>query len=318
MRLPRTAGVNGSGNCPIASLTEFAPAKINLFLHVVGRRADGYHELDSLIAFADCHDVIRVDPGKDLTLTIEGPFGDDIGDIADNGDNLVLRAARALIEIDGMPRGAAITLVKNLPVASGIGGGSADAAATLRALIHHWNLNLSPKTLATIGLSLGADVPVCLFGRPARVQGIGEQISAADPLPDVGLVLVNPGIAVSTKEVFAARQGAFSHKAHIPPALCTSQDLVAVLADTQNDLAPPAIGLSPQIAMVLDQLVAHDDCLLARLSGSGATCFGLYSESDAATRAARSIKSENPTWWVHAGRFLATDTPLSMTEEHQP
>ncbi len=302
----------------MASIAVPAPAKINLFLHVVGRRADGYHTLDSLIAFADCHDVVRVEISDNLTLSLEGPFA---GDLGEDADNLVLRAARALMaavgetwdETGGEIRGAAITLSKNLPVASGIGGGSADAAAAMQALNSLWQLGLSAEALAKIGLSLGADVPVCLFGRPARVQGIGENITAAGPLPPMGLVLVNPGVPVSTARVFTSRQGAFSRTASFPEDMYDQRELIAALDKTRNDLAPPAIEQSPQIAEVLEGLGAQPDCLLARLSGSGATCFGLFPDRKTAGDAARAIRRAHAGWWVHDGCFL-TDAPVLLVD----
>lgn len=289
----------------MASLAVQAPAKINLFLHVVGRRADGYHELDSLIAFADCHDVVRVESSDNLTLALEGPFA---GDLEADADNLVLRAARAVMEAVGETRGAAITLSKNLPVASGIGGGSADAAAAIRAVLSLWRLDLGADALANIGLSLGADVPICLFGRPARVRGIGEQITATGPLPPLGLVLVNPGVAVSTAKVFTSRRGAFSDPASFPEKIPGRHELIAALAETRNDLAPPAMDLSPRIADVLEALRAQGDCLLSRLSGSGATCFGLFPDREKAGEAARVIRDTQAGWWVHDGCFL-TEPP---------
>lgn len=301
----------------MASRAVLAPAKINLFLHVVGRRADGYHMLDSLVAFADCHDLIRVDDSDTLTLALEGPFA---GDLGDDADNLVLRAARALMNAAGdagspVTGGAAITLTKNLPVASGIGGGSADAAAALQALNSLWRLDLSTETLAEIGLSLGADVPVCLFGRPARFQGVGEKITAAGPLPFVGLVLVNPGVAVSTAKVFTSRQGDYSETASFPENVPGVRDLISALDETRNDLTPPAIALSPQIADVLAALGTQPDCLLTRLSGSGATCLGLFSDEKIARHAAAAIRQAHPDWWVHDGRFLTGKPPLS--EDHK-
>lgn len=247
-----------------------------------------------------------MEPGDTISLALEGPFAQGIGGGA---DNLVHRAARALTAAVGEDRGAAITLTKNLPIASGIGGGSADAAAAIQALVAFWQLDLSDDALADIGLSLGADVPVCLFGRPARIGGVGDQISAIGPLPDMGLVLVNPGIAVSTAKVFAAREGDYSNAASLPSDVLDRRALITALEGTRNDLAPPAVSIAPGIADVLDEIDTQPDCLLARLSGSGATCFGLFANSTSANLAARNIQKSHPDWWVHAGHFL-TDRPV--------
>lgn len=277
-----------------------APAKINLFLHVTGRRADGYHELDSLIAFADIADRISILPARRLSLEICGPFAAGLG----NGeDNLVLRAARLLADAAGMAAGAAITLEKNLPVASGIGGGSADAAATLRALDALWGVGMDAAALARIGLTLGADVPVCLFGATARVTGIGERIAPAPDLPAMGVLLVNPGIAVPTSAVFKARQGAVSAPATWPAKIADTAALIAALGATGNDLTAPALSIAPGIGAVLTAIESCGGCLLARLSGSGATCFGLFNDAAGAEQAARAVGARQPAWWVVATRF---------------
>ena len=186
--------------------TEAAPAKLNLYLHVVGRRDDGYHLLDSLVAFAEAGDVLRARPANGLRLTLDGAFG---RALAGEPDNLVLRAARLLAEAAGVPPHAELVLEKNLPVASGIGGGSADAAAALRLLQRLWNVSLPAATLQQLALRLGADVPVCLHGHPVRMGGIGERLEPVPALPPCGLLLVNPGVAVQTRPVFQARTGGF-------------------------------------------------------------------------------------------------------------
>jgi len=279
-----------------------APAKINLYLHVVGRRPDGYHLLDSLVAFAAVGDELTVEPSSTLTLVIDGPFAGNLQ--ADDG-NLVLRAARALAANVGVDRGAAMRLTKRLPVASGIGGGSADAAAALLALDRLWELRLPPARLAQIGLSLGADVPVCLAGVPSFFGGIGEEIAPAPPLPPVHLVLANPGAPLATVEVFRARtrgpQGArFSPAARWASPVADAAALAGLLAGRRNDLADAAIALMPPIAEVLALLASRPGCLLARLSGSGATCFGLFAAAAEARKAAAEIAAERPRWWVVA------------------
>ena len=267
--------------------TEFAPAKVNLTLHVTGRRADGYHLLDSLVAFAGVGDVVSATLADDLSLAVTGQMA---AGLSGEGDNLVLRAARLI----GVP--ARIGLEKVLPVSSGIGGGSADAAATLRLLAR-----LSGKALPARGevLALGADVPVCLAGRAVRMTGIGEGLGAVPALPDVWLVLVNPGVGVSTPAVFKAL--ARAENAPMPkevPKLRGAAELAAFLTMQRNDLEVPAMALQPVIGRVKAALGAQAGCLLARMSGSGATCFGLFADPLAASAAARAIRAAEPAWWV--------------------
>lgn len=279
----------------------FAPAKINLFLHVTGRRDDGYHLLDSLIVFADFGDRVCVEAADDLSLRMEGPFSEGL---PTTEDNLVIRAAKALAAgKTGPSRGAAITLEKNLPISSGIGGGSADAAATLRALRDLWSLPIDDAAMARVGLSLGADVPVCLSSRASRMRGIGENIESVAPVPQVGVVMVNPGIAVSTAEVFSRRAGEFSAEADDCGPWSDTGAMVEALRQNRNDLAAAAIALAPVIGDVLTALETDPACLLARLSGSGATCFGLFPDDDAAARSVREIEAVHPEWWVRATRF---------------
>jgi 4-diphosphocytidyl-2-C-methyl-D-erythritol kinase len=278
----------------LLQVTETATAKINLCLHVTGKRADGYHLLDSLVAFADFGDEIIAEPAEALSLDIIGPQAAGLGA---GEDNLVLRAARFL-----NPGGSAkITLVKRLPIASGIGGGSADAAATLRALARLWAV---PLPMPALTARLGADVPACLLGRALRMEGIGEVLTPAPPLPMVDVLLVNPGVAVSTPAVFSAL-----HRADNPslpcdlPAFATAAALGAWLAEQRNDLQAPAITLAPQIAQVLADL-RHTGCLFAGMSGSGATCFALYAPDGKAARSAKeAIQARHPEWWAMDGRL---------------
>jgi 4-diphosphocytidyl-2-C-methyl-D-erythritol kinase len=282
-----------------------APAKINLYLHVVGRRADGFHELDSLVAFADIGDVVTAASADALSFAIDGPFA---GALSGEADNLVLRAAKALAERLGIAPRAALRLTKNLPVASGIGGGSSDAAATLRALSLRWGANLPPAALADLAAGLGADVPVCLFATAAWLGGIGEAVEPAPPLPETGIVLVNPGIALPTPAVFKTRRRPFSAPARFTEAPRDAAALAALLHRRGNDLADAAIGIVPEIATVLEELTRSDGALLARMSGSGATCFALFATRKAAARAAASLAEKRPGWWVAGGRLL-TDRP---------
>jgi 4-diphosphocytidyl-2-C-methyl-D-erythritol kinase len=279
-----------------------APAKLNLYLHVVGRRPDGYHLLDSLAAFAAVGDELTFLPAPDLALTIDGPFG---SSLAVDDDNLVLKAARALAAHAGRMPAAAIRLTKRLPVASGIGGGSADAAATLQGLNRLWNLGLPDTTLAKIGLALGADVPVCLAGVASFFGGIGEEVAAAGFLPNIHVVLVNPGVPLATASVFRARAQTTGGTTYSAPARWTeavpdAATLAGLLAKRSNDLSGAAIGLLPVIADVLAALEQQPPCLLARLSGSGATCFGLFAERGAAREAAAAIADAHRQWWVVA------------------
>ena len=274
-----------------------APAKINLFLHVTGRRPDGYHELESLVAFAVVHDRIEVRGGNGLTLEIDGPFA---GALDAGGDNLALDAARALAAEAGIPPDARIRLHKALPVAAGIGGGSADAAATLRALCTLWRLSVPADRLQALALDLGADVPVCLFARTGIVRGIGERIAPASALPEVPMVLVNPMVPLPTAEAFAAREGPFSAPVSFDAAPADVTALAAVLSGTRNDLAPAARRICPEIDAALDAIRATPSCLMARLSGSGPTCFGLFPSKEAASEAAGRIAAGRPGWWVRA------------------
>ncbi len=275
---------------------EPAPAKINLFLHVVGRRPDGYHLLDSLAVFAGAHDVVTAAPGDGLDLRLTGPFG---AALAVEPDNLVLRAARALALAAGVPAHASVSLEKNLPIASGIGGGSADAAAALRALAQLWAVRPAAGDLERIAAGLGADVPVCVASAPARMAGIGEILLPAPALPPFGLALVNPGVGVATPAVFRARTGGFSPRAALPAAWPDAPALAEGLAALSNDLEPPALALCPVIGDVLAALRQAPGCLLARMSGSGATCFALFGTptlaQDATARVAR------PGWWAWGG-----------------
>ncbi len=285
-------------------LADFAPAKVNLTLHVLGRRTDGYHEIESLVAFADVGDRLTLAPGGALALDVSGPTAEAAGT---GGDNLVLTAARALAErIDGLRLGQ-FRLDKQLPVASGLGGGSSDAAAALRLLAGMNGLSLDDARVRAAAMATGADVPVCLEPKARMMRGIGEVLSDPFVLPELPAVLVNPGVAVPTRDVF---------KALAAPALASpagpddffqinadAAALVSILAARRNDLEIPAIKLQPVIADVLAALQGCGDCLLARMSGSGATCFGLFGSAGAAQEVARDLSARQPDWWVKATRF---------------
>jgi len=282
------------------ALSRAAPAKLNLSLHVTGRRDDGYHALDGLVAFADVADTVTAEPADTLSLTVGGPFADALD--AEPAANLVLRAAHALAAHTGTAAGAALHLDKQLPVAAGIGGGSADAAAALRVLIALWDVDVEADALHALALKLGADVPMCLAGRAAFVGGIGEEIAPLDGLPPAPLVLVNPGVPVPTPQVFKARTGAFSTappRWRMPPS--GVRELAARLSAQRNDLTTAAETVAPAVGEVLAALRAAPGCLLARMSGSGATCFGIFANTASAETAAHTLAASRPAWWVRSG-----------------
>ena len=281
-------------------LTTRARAKVNLDLRVLGRRADGYHELESLVAFAGVGDTLSLDPGAALSLTLAGPRSEGL---AADTDNLILRAARALAAARPGLRLGHFHLIKRLPVASGIGGGSADAAATLRLLARLNGIAPADPVLKEIAASVGADVPVCLDSRARLMAGIGEKLCPVLRLPPLFAVLVNPGVGVETAAVFRAlglKAGEAVSEARVAnlagPA--SAAELLGYLASTTNDLAPPALSVAPVIGEVLEQLAALPGCRLARMSGSGATCFALFDDCVASATAAKALQRERPNWWV--------------------
>ena len=280
---------------PVEVVGALARAKLNLYLHVLGRREDGYHVLDGLVAFAEIGDRLEARASDDLALRVVGPFA---AALEHERDNLILRAARELRRLTGATRGASIELDKHLPVAAGIGGGSADAAAALEILARLWKIEIDEAQLATIALALGADVPVCRFARAAFVGGIGEAIDAAPALPQAGLVLVNPGIPLPTAHVFKRFAGPFGAPARFSTAPGDARDLAERLRARENQLTPAAMACVPAIGDVLASIAASPGCLLARMSGSGATCFGLYDDRRAAALAARWLAGRLGNAWV--------------------
>jgi 4-diphosphocytidyl-2-C-methyl-D-erythritol kinase len=287
-----------------AGVTRLARAKLNLTLRIVGKRADGYHLLDSLVAFAEYGDHVTARRAANANFTLDGPFS---AALASESDNLVLRAKHALAEAAEMPPSlveqTSLALDKHLPVASGIGGGSADAAATIEALTALWHVSLPLETLRSLALKLGADVPVCLAGEPCHMTGIGEHLAPVTSLPPAALVLVNPLMPCPTGPVFKARQGAFSAPLDDVPAPRNVTELAALIARGGNDLENPATSLCPPIALILASLRGSTDCLAAAMSGSGATCFGLFPDDHAAQTAASRIAAAEPGWWVIATRL---------------
>jgi 4-diphosphocytidyl-2-C-methyl-D-erythritol kinase len=282
-------------------------AKVNLTLRVVGRRVDGYHDLESVVAFADCADKLTLNPGGELSLTTTGPLAQACGATA---DNLVLKAASLLAEeVPGLKLGA-FTLEKVLPIAAGIGGGSADAAAALRLLAQLNRLALDDERVLDVALATGADVPVCLSSRACDMTGVGETLLPLN-LPKLPSVLVNPRVPVATKDVFAAlglRNGELLVGATDviespawPDDGASISQWVDALSIVNNDLEAPAIRVQPAISDVLSALGAADGVLLSRMSGSGATCFAIFADAARAHAASEQIRRDHPSWWVHGG-----------------
>jgi 4-diphosphocytidyl-2-C-methyl-D-erythritol kinase len=291
----------------MSALTEDGRAKVNLTLRVIGRRVDGYHELESVVAFADCADRLTLTPGSKLDLKTTGPLAGDCGETV---DNLVFKAAELLRGRVPDLRLGEFTLDKVLPVAAGIGGGSADAAAALRLLAQANGLALDDPRLIEVAQLTGADVPVCLASRPCVMTGIGETLLPLS-LPKIPCVMVNPRVAVATRDVFEAlglrngelRVGASDvfGAAAWPEAGASVEDWVEALAAGSNDLEAPATRIQPVIGQVIAALNATNGAWLARMSGSGATCFAIYENTAEAARAAQKIQIDHPLWWVHAG-----------------
>jgi 4-diphosphocytidyl-2-C-methyl-D-erythritol kinase len=274
-----------------APFLEKAQAKVNLALHVLGRRADGYHELDSIVAFADVCDTLLFEPSRSTSLTVTGPCG---AGLSAGADNLVLRALHELRKHVRLPE-MHITLDKALPIASGLGGGSADAAAALRGGLRAVGVELPDETLQQIALRIGADVPVCLTSRASRMKGVGEQISDF-AVRQGAIVLVNPGVPCSTAEVFSilGLQAGQAHRSGLDPLNASTW---------RNDLAEAAMSVQPAIRQVLESLRAMQDFSVVNMSGSGATCFGLFSDVRQAESAARVIAAAHPAWWVRAAQL---------------
>ncbi len=284
-----------------AGILEVANAKINLSLKVKGRRPDGYHQLESLVVFAEAADRITCIDADELGLKISGPFAHDL---EAEQNNLILGAARVFAAAIGRDTRVEFELEKNLPIASGIGGGSADAAAALRAMMRLWGD--PPGTINGIALQLGADVPVCMQKRPSFMTGVGENLRTVPRLPEINAVLANPGISVSTAAVFERlKAGPVESPDRLPvlPGVETLDRLLAWLGENGNDLEAPAIDIEPAIKAVLDALEATSGCRLARMSGSGATCFALYDNPFDAAEAAAALSKAQKTWWVTATRF---------------
>ncbi len=287
------------------NLTGFAPAKVNLFLHVGPRQPDGYHPVASLAVFANAGDRLSVAPAEALGLTVTGPFA---RALESERDNLVLRAVRRLAaEVGAEPPALHITLEKNLPVASGVGGGSADAAAALRLARQALGLDVDDAVLARVGAELGADVPLCVRAAAAVAGGRGDDLAAAPSLPEIHAVLANPGAPVSTAAVYAAfdRRGGEQTAASpaAPDGFGTVLELAGWLTGTRNDLQAPAVDLAPEIGQTLAALARLEGALFVRMSGSGATCFALFETADQARAGAAALHRQQPDWWVKPVRM---------------
>lgn len=274
-----------------------ARAKVNLWLNVVGRRADGFHLLDSLVAFTDLADELEVAPSSTLSLEV---VGSQARALEGDADNLVLKAARLLAGRAGVAPRAALRLTKRIPVAAGLGGGSADAAAALLALVDLWRVAMPQEELFDLAANLGADVPMCLAGRPALATGIGERLAPVPGLPACAILLVNPGVALPTPAVFGARSGDFSRARPVVGGWRDLADFAADLGRRGNDLTEAAISLRPEVADVLEHLRRGERTAHVAMSGSGATCFALYESIGDAERAASRLPAR---WWWHAGRL---------------
>lgn len=284
------------------ALTVFAPAKINLYLHVTDKRQSGYHELDSLISFADVGDEIRIESANTFQFEINGPFagalkGKDASAEPDSS-NLAVKAVWALSHLLGKAASLKLTLTKNLPLGAGIGGGSADAAATLWGLLEFWDQSKNIEGLDALMLKLGADVPVCFSCTGRRVEGIGEVISDAPALPEMPIVLIYPGKPCHTGKIFDYVGTPYTLPAALPKSFEALDSVVRFLQDTQNDLTAVALKVVPEIHNVLSALKRQDGCLLSRMSGSGSSCFGLFTDEATAQTAASALAQENPDWWV--------------------
>jgi 4-diphosphocytidyl-2-C-methyl-D-erythritol kinase len=288
------------------TLTVIAPAKINLYLHVTGRLDNGYHTLDSLIAFADIADKIELSPAEDFSFEVDGPFSSAFGpkelDASPYSANLVVQAAWAMSRAAQKTLNVRARLTKNLPMGAGIGGGSSDAAALIWALMEWWKLpqNSAPY-LPELMASLGADVPVCLPCKTARVRGIGDILDKTPPLPEIPIVLIYPGKPCPTAEIFNYFTGGFKEPQALPESFQDFDDFIGFLKKSDNDLKAPACAIVPDIKNALNALDTQKGCAFAQMTGSGSSCFGLFKDEESALKAVQSIAQDNPDWWVKAG-----------------
>lgn len=292
---------------PASKIEIFAPAKINLFLHLTGRKANGYHTLDSLVGFVDIGDIITLAEAPAFSFSVTGDFAPALqasgmrGGGFQDDNNLVVRATRLLGDIADRPLTLSITLEKNLPVAAGIGGGSTDAAAAVWGLMHYWGLAPDAPYIRPLLEKLGADVPVCYDCSPRFMRGIGDKLLPPLDLPDIPILLVNPGVACSTQDIFLHHQGKYKQDVEAPPSFDDAQALIAFLKMCDNDLYGATIDVVPPVRNVINALESEDHVLMARMSGSGATCFALFDNITHCRTAEKNLKNANPDWWVRSG-----------------
>lgn len=298
------------------AMTILAPAKINLYLHMTGMRADGYHLLDSLVVFADIGDKITIEPSPDFSFRVQGQYAGAFTaqekDESPESSNILVRAVWDYAAILGQRPDCRVTLVKNLPLAAGIGGGSSDAASVLWGLSRYWNT--APENnaaLLKLAENLGADVPVCMQTMSTRMSGMGEILEEAPPMADVPVVLVNPSVPCPTGPIFKAYDKKYPdmEKAlvKLPEDLSDFDDFISFLRQQKNDLESPAVELVPVIGEVLECIQGRKNCALVRMSGSGATCFGLFKDEFDAIDAAEEISLARPAWWVRSGFINRVD-----------
>jgi 4-diphosphocytidyl-2-C-methyl-D-erythritol kinase len=284
----------------LTPIREQACAKVNLTLHILGKRPDGYHELDSLVVFADLCDELSFTPAPEDRLTLDGPFGGAI-----DGENLIFKAKRVVAGWLGREIHGDFRLDKNIPVAAGVGGGSSDAAAAIRILLRAYG-NPAAESFIERAAAVGADVPVCLYNRAAWMRGLGERVTPAANVAPLPAILVNPRIKVSTAEVFKRLNAGPYRPDEVPPSALSEADFsspgkaAAALKLGRNDLEAPAVAVEPAVEHTLDAIRRQEGCLLARLSGSGPTCFGLFPIQEIAKAAAEAVAREHPSWWVAA------------------
>jgi 4-diphosphocytidyl-2-C-methyl-D-erythritol kinase len=282
---------------------EKAHAKINLYLHVTGKLESGYHTLDSLFVFTDFGDDIYVQKSKETSFEISGKFSSDLK--KDKKNNLVMKAYELLKKEFNINENAKITLIKNLPIASGVGGGSSDAGATIRALQKLWDIETSQEQINNLALKIGADVPSCVYAKPCFVSGVGEKIIPAGKVEEFGILLVNPLIEISTPEIFKNRRDGFSKSCPFEIKGASKSDVIKELSYRKNDLYNPASLIAPEIKDVISETSKTKGCLLSRMSGSGATCFGLYKDSEQAKQAKEELEKRLKGYWIESSKIMS-------------
>lgn len=287
----------------------FSPAKINLYLHITGRMDNGYHALDSLVGFVDVGDTITITPADEFCFNVDGPFAKSFHakelDSSPSSSNIAVKAAWDLSRALQKPLNVCVSLSKNLPLASGIGGGSANAAAVVWGLMEYWDIpkdgDFSQNHLGELLLQLGADVPVCFHCTPARLRGIGEILDPAPLMEETPIVLIHPGKPCNTAQIFAHYLGEFHDAQTLPHDLQRFDDFILFLCNRSNDLYSAACDIVPEIKNIVASLDGYKGCALARMSGSGSTCFGLFEDEVDARNAAKEIAADNPDWWIKCG-----------------